>query len=181
MITEERAVELVEARLARDRLTEKWMARLPEFAVHRVEEHGVGWLVFCQSVTWLLTRNVRDSFPSGPYLVDRRDGSLHFVRTTCLDDDWQTFYRREVLGGTDDDPVVIEIRDLARTAGPVAAMQQLRRLFPQLVVAEAKAYVTAVAQGVRPSEDLVQATRPGDTWLRTDILRVTGPAGQPLD
>ncbi|MEV7176611.1 YrhB domain-containing protein [Kitasatospora sp. NPDC093679] len=180
MITEERAVELVETELARDRLAHSWKAYLPEFVAHRVDELAVGWLVFCQSAVWLRTRDEHDSFRSGPYLVDRQDGSVHFVRETCLHEDWQTFYRREVRGGTDDDPLVIEIRGLARSAGPVAAMHRLRRLHPRLGIAQAKAYVTAVAQGTRPPEELVRLTRPDDPGLRAGIQRLTGPAGQPL-
>ncbi|MCU7820939.1 YrhB family protein [Kitasatospora sp. DSM 101779] len=181
MITEERAVELVEAQLVLDRLAQPWMTHLVEYAVGRVEEHAVGWLVFWQGVERSPHSDTLVRYAgTGPYLVDRQDGSLHFVRATSLDEDWETFYRRTARGGTDDDPLVTEIRDAAQSAGPVAAMQRLRRRYPQLGIAQAKAYVTAVARGVRPPEELVQLTRPDDLFLRADIWAVTGPAGRPL-
>ncbi|PBC75761.1 immunity protein 35 of polymorphic toxin system [Streptomyces sp. TLI_235] len=181
MITKEHAVELVESELARERETDPWMARQPAFAVYRVEERAVGWLVFWESVVWMRSRDRRDTCGvGGPYLVDRQDGSLHFIRATSLGEDWETFYRRRIRGGTDDDPLVVEIRGLLQSAGPVAAMRQLRRLVPRLGIGEAKAYVAAVAQGVRPPAELVQLTWPDDPWLSADIMTVTGPAGRPL-
>ncbi|MFI8459463.1 YrhB domain-containing protein [Kitasatospora sp. NPDC085464] len=65
-MSKERAVWLVECLLAIERLT--WAGPVPELAVHRVEEHAVGWLVFWNSAEYARTRDLRDNLVgSGPY------------------------------------------------------------------------------------------------------------------
>ncbi|MGW4381838.1 YrhB domain-containing protein [Kitasatospora sp. NPDC004531] len=99
MITKERAAELVEALLERRRGEVAWMARLPELAILRVEEHTAGWLVFWQSAEFVRTRNRRTALiGSGPYLVDRHDGSIHHIPTTTYVGGWDDLYPRRATG-----------------------------------------------------------------------------------
>ncbi|MGW3041046.1 YrhB domain-containing protein [Kitasatospora sp. NPDC001159] len=75
------AVERVESLLAGERLA--WARPVPESAVQRVEERKVGRLVFWDAARCARTRYRRDNLVgSGPYLVDRHDGSIHHVPVT---------------------------------------------------------------------------------------------------
>ncbi|WP_406472099.1 YrhB domain-containing protein [Streptomyces sp. NBC_01615] len=75
MVTKERAVVLVEALLSRERQESPWMARLPPLAVLDVEEHALGWLVFCRSAEYVRSREIEKMLVGhGLYLVDRQDG-----------------------------------------------------------------------------------------------------------
>ncbi|MEU7194943.1 hypothetical protein AB0B04_15615 [Streptomyces xinghaiensis] len=46
VVAKERAVELVEGPLSRERQESPWMAGPSELAVLDVEKHALGWLVF---------------------------------------------------------------------------------------------------------------------------------------
>ncbi|MBB4715138.1 hypothetical protein BJ965_005020 [Streptomyces luteogriseus] len=100
MVTKERAVELVEALLSRERQESPWMARLPEAAVLDVKEHALGWLVTWQSVEYIRSRDIKKMLVgSGPYLVDRQDGSIHHIPvTTYVGESWEELYLQLVRG-----------------------------------------------------------------------------------
>ncbi|MFE9627632.1 hypothetical protein [Streptomyces sp. NPDC006527] len=75
MISEVRAVELVESFLARELPTRPWKGPAPTPDVYRVEERAVGWLVFWRSAEQVRARSTRGSFVGGHYLVDRTTGA----------------------------------------------------------------------------------------------------------
>ncbi|GAA2750703.1 YrhB domain-containing protein [Kitasatospora cinereorecta] len=159
MITEERAVELVEALLARMRRESPWMARLPELAVVAVEEHAFGWLVFWQSVEYIRTRDIGAMLAgNGPFLVDRQDGSIHSIAAVGFGDGgWEEHYLREIKGVRPPeaaDPLLAAVRALVQSDGTMAAIRHVRRQTPLLGPQQAKAYVTAVRDGGDPPEEL---------------------------
>ncbi|MCU7827199.1 YrhB family protein [Kitasatospora sp. DSM 101779] len=98
MISKERAVELVESQLARERRT--WAGPFRELAVCDAEEHAVGWLVFWNSAEYARTRDVRDSLVGQrPYLVDRHDSSIHHVpATTWMAENCEELYLQRIKG-----------------------------------------------------------------------------------
>jgi hypothetical protein len=59
-----------------------------------VEEHPLGWLVFWQSVDYIRSGDPFDMLVgSGPYLVDRQDGSIHRLPvTTYMHEPWEELY-----------------------------------------------------------------------------------------
>ncbi|MFE5586951.1 YrhB domain-containing protein [Kitasatospora sp. NPDC056531] len=175
MISKERAVELVESLLAKERLT--WAGPLHELAVYDVEEHAVGWLVFWNSAEYARTRDLRYNLVgSGPYLVDRHDGSIHHVpATTWIAEDWEGLYLRQIKGVRTPDPLASSVRALVDSAGVVAAMSHLRKQAPRLSLQEARAYVTAVRDGAEPSEELANLTREVDSCPPLSIETLAGP------
>ncbi|MEV6979492.1 YrhB domain-containing protein [Kitasatospora sp. NPDC093806] len=174
MISKECAVGLVESLLAREWLT--WAGPVPELAVYRVEEHAIGWLVFWNSAEYARTRDLRDNLVgSGPYLVDRHDGSIHHVPATAMAGDWELLYLRQVRGGTASDPLVIALQKILRSSGTTAAMHYLRRQAPLLGLQDVKVFVSAVSGGVRPPDELVSLTWKRDACSRPDIETLTGP------
>ncbi|MFF1908588.1 YrhB domain-containing protein [Kitasatospora sp. NPDC058218] len=174
MISEERAVELVESLLVRERLT--WAGPVPELAVYRVEEHAVGWLVFWNSAEYARTRDLRDNLVgSGPYLVDRHDGSIHHVPATTMAEDWEELYLRQIKGVRMPDPLAASVRALVNSAGVVAAMSHLRQQAPRLSLQEARTYVMAVRDGAEPSEELADRTREEESRPPLSIETLAGP------
>ncbi|MFF0411139.1 YrhB domain-containing protein [Kitasatospora sp. NPDC004745] len=173
MITRDRAVELVEAQLARqwEESPAEWS--FPELAVAGAQEHEVGWLLAVDSAEYLRTGDLRLRTTGwcGTYLVDRFDGSVHWLSPLAYTDDWQERYLRQVKGGTGFDPLVIALREVLRTSGTAAAMQYLRRRAPALGLREAKDFTVTVARGERPAPDLVRLT-----WTEEpDIETLAGP------
>ncbi|MFI5643291.1 hypothetical protein [Kitasatospora sp. NPDC051705] len=81
MITRDRAVELVEAQLARQREESPAEWSFPELAVAGAQEHEVGWLLAVDSAEYLRTGDLRLRTTGwcGTYLVDRFDGSVHWL------------------------------------------------------------------------------------------------------
>ncbi|MFI5648873.1 YrhB domain-containing protein [Kitasatospora sp. NPDC051705] len=176
MISEERAVELVESLLADERPT--WAGPLSEPVVCEMEEHAVGWLVLWNSAQYARTRDPRDSLAgSGPYLVDRHDGSIHHVPATAMGGGWEELYLRQLRGATPSDPLVIALQELLRSSGPTAAMRHLRRQAPLLGLQDVRAFVPAVSRGVPPSDALVRLTWQREAGSLPDIETLTGPAG----
>ncbi|MEU4360143.1 YrhB domain-containing protein [Streptomyces virginiae] len=160
MVTKERAVELVEALLSRQRQESLWRAWMPEVAVVDVEEHAFGWLVFLQSVEYIRSRDIgKMLIGEGPYLVDRQDGSIHHIPvTTFVGDRWEELYLQQVKGvrpPDEPDPLIVAVQVLVHSDGMTAAMRHLRKQAPLLGPHQAKAYVTAIRDGREPPEELV--------------------------
>jgi hypothetical protein len=175
VISKERAVELVESLLATERPA--WAGRPRELAVHRVEEHAVGWLVFWNSAEFARTRDRRDCLiGSGPYLVDRHDGSIHHIPTTTwVAEDWQELYLRQIKGVRMPDPLLSSVRALVNSAGVVAAMSHLRKHAPRLSPHQARAYVTAIQAGAEPPEELANLTSEAESCPPLAIETLAGP------
>ncbi|MEU3396662.1 YrhB domain-containing protein [Streptomyces filamentosus] len=178
MISRERALALVGDLLARDLPTWRWAGPPPTPDLYHVEERAVGWLVFWRSAEQARGDGPRGSFVGGHYLVDRYDGSLHFVPAVQSgDEDWEEQYLVQVRGVRPPDPLAASVRELARNRGVVAAMGHLRRRAPRLGPHEAKAYVTAVRDGAEPPEELAARTRPEGHRPLPPVETVAGPAG----
>ncbi|MFI7357884.1 YrhB domain-containing protein [Streptomyces avidinii] len=175
MISEERAVELVESLLGRERPTWAWARLIPNLAVHHVEERSVGWLVHWSSAEFARNPDRPTNLLGGPYLVDREDGSIHFVPGTAWTEDWEELYLRQVKGIRAPDPLAAAVRRLAVSVGTAAAMQHLRKHAPRMSLQEAKAYVTIVRDGNQPPEDLASLTRAPDPWDPGTIETLAGP------
>lgn len=175
VISKERAVELVESLLARERLT--WAGPLRELAVCAVEEHAVGWLVFWNSAEYARTRDVRDSLVgSGPYLVDRHDGSIHHVpATTWIAENWEELYLQQIKGIRPPAPLTSSVRAVIHSAGVVAAMSHLRKQAPRMSLRDARAYVLALRDGDEPSEELASLTRTEESCPPLSIETLAGP------
>ncbi|GAA4573116.1 YrhB domain-containing protein [Planotetraspora kaengkrachanensis] len=179
-ITEDRAVELVEALLSPMRQRSPWM---PELAVLHVEEHALGWLVFWQSVEYVRGRDLEHMLAGhGPYLVDRQDGSIHHIPvTTYVSEDWEALYVQQIKDVRPPDPLATAVRELTRSEGAMAAMRHLRKHAPQLGPREAKAYVMAVRDGAEPPEELANLTRKQEAIPALSIDTVAGPTGGPIE
>ncbi|MEW1929905.1 YrhB domain-containing protein [Streptomyces sp. NPDC088360] len=175
MISKERAVELVESLVPAERLT--WAEPVRALAVYDVEEHAVGWLVFWNSAEYARTRDPRDNLVgSGPYLVDRYDGSIHHIPTTTwLAEDWEELYLRQIKGVRAPDPLATSARALLNSAGVVAAMSRLRKQAPRLSLQEARTYVMAVRDGAKPSEELANLTREEENCPPLPIETLAAP------
>lgn len=178
MVTKERAVELVEALLSRERQESPWMARLPELAVLEVVEHALGWLVFWQSVEYIRSRDAGKMLVGqGPYVVDGQDGSIHHIPvTTFVGGDWEELYLQQIKGVQPADPLIAAVRALVHSDGTMVAIRYLRKQAPLLGPRQAKAYVTAVRDGSEPPEELVGLTRKPETCPPLPITTLAGPA-----
>ncbi|MER7706940.1 hypothetical protein ABTX81_29080 [Kitasatospora sp. NPDC097605] len=178
MIDKERAVGLVESYLAGDRFEGSRYER----AVHAVEEYDVGWLVF-----WGPVRPARDPDAAGGpvggdshVLVDREDGSLHYVAEAWWEPEgWEDHYLLQTKGVRRPDPLAAEVRELVRSAGAVAAMRHLRRRAPRMGLPEARAYLAAVRDGAEPPEELAALTREERTAPFWPVDTLAGPVEQP--
>ncbi|GHF44518.1 hypothetical protein GCM10010218_27370 [Streptomyces mashuensis] len=176
MISEERAVELVESFLARELPTWPWEGPPPTPDIYHVEERTVGWLVFWRSAEQARARDMRGSFVGGHYLVDRHDGSIHYVPTVWWEDEgWEDQYLLQTRGIRPPDPLAATVRALVHSAGVVAAMSHLRKQAPRLSLQEAKAYVMTVQDGAEPPEELARLTRKEPEWPPRPIETLTGP------
>ncbi|SDT81928.1 Immunity protein 35 [Streptomyces sp. TLI_053] len=180
MITRQRAIELVESYLA----VMEWPGGgpTPEPAVYAVEEHSVGWLAFWESAAFVRTGDARFGFGGGGshVLVDREDGSLHFVPNARDDDEgWEDHYLLQVKGVRRPDPLAAEVRALARSAGAVAAMGHLRKRAPGLSLRQARSYLTAVRDGAEPPEELASLTRKAPRWPLWPVETLAGPVEAP--
>ncbi|MFF7454726.1 hypothetical protein [Kitasatospora sp. NPDC008115] len=172
MIDKERAVGLVESYLAGD-LSE---GTRPERAVYAVEEYEVGWLVF-----WGPVRSARDRIVGGNshVLVDREDGSLHYVAEAWWQEEgWEDHYLLQTKGVRRPDPLAAEVRGLLRSDGAVAAMRHLRRRAPRLGLVEARAYLAAVRDGAEPPEELAGLTRKERTTPYWPVDTLAGPVDE---
>ncbi|MER7585703.1 YrhB domain-containing protein [Kitasatospora sp. NPDC097691] len=159
MLSKEQAIELVESYLARELPNWTWARLIPALAVYAVEEWPVGWLVHWTSAEGARDPAKRGFLHGGPYLVDREDGSIHFVPACRWSDDWEEDYLWQVKGFRAPDPLAADVRRLANTVGTAAAMQHLRKQAPRVTLQEARTYVAAVRDGSEPSEELASLTR----------------------
>ncbi|MEU3844104.1 YrhB domain-containing protein [Streptomyces sp. NPDC028635] len=177
MVTKERAVELVEGLLSRQRQESPWMARLPELAVCHVKEHALGWLVVWQSVEYITSRDIGKMLVGhGPYLVDRQDGSIHHIpATTYVADVWEDLYLQQIRGVRPPDPLIAAVEALVHSEGTMAAMRHLRKRAPRLGLQQAKAYVMAIRDGDEPPEELVDLTRTLEPCPPLRISTLAGP------
>ncbi|MFE7189446.1 hypothetical protein [Kitasatospora sp. NPDC057541] len=171
MIDKERAIELVESYLASD-------GPAFERTVHAVEEYDVGWLVF-----WGPAASARTGTGVGRpvggdshVLVDRYDGSLHYVPDAWgPTEGWEDHYLLQIKGVCRPDPLGAAVRELARSAGVVAAMGHLRKQAPELGLREAKAYLAAVRDGAEPPEELAALARKKPTSPLWPVETLAGP------
>ncbi|MFD9479589.1 YrhB domain-containing protein [Streptomyces nojiriensis] len=178
VISKERAVELVDSYLARDRLTWPWRGAVPELAVCHVEEYAVGWLAFWNSAKYARTRDASDSLMGGGghCLVDRHDGSIHYVPAAWwLDEGWEEQYLLQTKGVRPPDALAAAVRELANSAGLVAAMGHLRKQAPRLSLQQAKAYVATVRDGAEPPEELASLTRKEGDSAALPVETLAGP------
>ncbi|MEV7028830.1 YrhB domain-containing protein [Streptomyces sp. NPDC093272] len=178
VVTEERAVELVEALLSKERQESPWTARLPELAVLGVEEHALGWLVTLQSAEYVSSRDIKEMLVGGgPYLVDRQDGSIHHIPiTTYVGEDWEELYLQQVRGVQPADPLITAVGELVHSDGTMAALRHLRKQAPRLGPQQAKAYVMALRDGGEPPDELVSLTREPEKCPPLAITTLAGPA-----
>ncbi|MDG9710484.1 YrhB domain-containing protein [Streptomyces sp. DH10] len=177
MVTKERAVELVKALLSRRRQESPWMARLPELAVCEIKEHALGWLVVWQSVEYNRSRDIGKMLVGhGPYLVDRRDGSIHHIPATAyVAGVWEELYLQQIRGVRPPDRLVAAAAALVHSEGTMAAMRHLRQQAPLLGLQQAKACVMAVRDGDDPPEELVDLTWTPERCPPLPISTLAGP------
>ncbi|MGW2376321.1 YrhB domain-containing protein [Kitasatospora sp. NPDC001683] len=159
MISRERAVELVESYLERERPNWAWARLIPKLAVYAVEERSVGWLVYWTSEEGARDPALRGTLLGGPYLVDREDGSIHVVPGVHWTDEWEEDYLRQTKGIRAPDPLAADVLRLADSVGTAAAMQHLRKQALRMSLRDAKDYVTIVRDGSEPPEELANLTR----------------------
>jgi hypothetical protein len=176
VISRERAVELAEAQMLRQR--DRWPANAPTLAVGEVEEHELGWIVHWASVEYLRTGDSRYLLGGGgPYLVDRYDGSVHALPTVAsLSDDWVWMYLEQVRGIEMLDVLAETVRQLVNDEGTLAAIRYLRRREPGLTPAQAKEYVAAVRDGRDLPPEVADLTRSPREYSPRDVQTLAGPA-----
>ncbi|MGV9264216.1 YrhB domain-containing protein [Kitasatospora sp. NPDC003701] len=174
-ISKDRAIELVEALLAR-RQEENPVG--PRMVIIGVNETAVGWLIARQSDEYR-----RNPIPMnmlvghGPYLVDGDDGAIYEIPgETLRTSDWQTIFLQQFRGSRRPDPILSSVRAILQSEGHVPAMRYLRRNAPSLGISEAKTYISAIQDGGDPPHELLQLTREADSCPPLPIRRVTGPA-----
>jgi hypothetical protein len=109
-------------------------------------------------------------------LVDRHDGSIHYVPAVWWEEEgWEEQYLMQIKGIRLPDPLASAVRALVHSAGVVAATSHLRKRAPRLSLQEAKAYVTTVRDGAEPPEELASLTRPEPKWPPLPIETLAGP------
>ncbi|MEU5582542.1 YrhB domain-containing protein [Streptomyces huasconensis] len=153
MIEREAAVRMVEKELERAYQRELAAGLEPmRMAVAEVERHELVWIVSWTSEAYLRTGDPRFLvIGSGPYLVDRLDGSLHEIGVlSAVTGAWEADYRVRMRGQvlrTAVDDLHDEIRAVAGTRGRVPAMRVLRQRVPALSPTQVNEYVTALGDG----------------------------------
>lgn len=164
MIDREAAVRLVEEQLERER--REWLAKgveQPAVAVAGVEEHELVWIVSWQSVEYLRTGSFRDMLlGTGPYLVDRVDGSLHSIGVvSAMSGAWMDDYRGRIRGlpvRTAVDDLHDAVRAAAAERGRLYAVRMLRWKLPGLSPSEAAHYARTLLDGEPPAHLVAAAT-----------------------
>ncbi|GAA2308043.1 hypothetical protein GCM10010149_67610 [Nonomuraea roseoviolacea subsp. roseoviolacea] len=185
MIDRELARRLIEELLrAEERECANRHGQVVPLAVIRVTEHRLGWIVSYQSQAYLRSGNGNDVLAgNGPYLVDRYDGSIHFIPVTdYVTGLWEEDYEQRIkpIGSVENDPhgdipFATEVRE-ALGEGRTAAIRLLRRLVPSLNMAQASDYVAAIGAGERPTAELIEMVRPPEPFSpRLGIVTITGP------
>ncbi|WP_097868350.1 YrhB domain-containing protein [Streptomyces sp. rh34] len=184
MIERDAAVRTVEEELERDYQRQLSAGLDPmRMAVSDVERHELVWIVFWTSEEYLRTLDPNLMLAgNGPYLVDRVDGSLHWINVvSAVTDAWETDYRSRIRGQatrTAVDELHDEVRAVAEARGRIHAMHILRRSVPALSHAQTIEYVTALQRGDAPAHLTEVAT--GELVPPTDpFLSVTTVRGAP--
>ncbi|GAA3720337.1 hypothetical protein GCM10022224_102900 [Nonomuraea antimicrobica] len=184
MIDREHAVRLIEELLRADRGTVDGHGQVSPLAITRVTEHRLGWIVSYQSQIYLRSGSTSDLLAgNGPYLVDRRDGSIHLIPVTdYVAGLWEEDYEQRIkpIGSVENDPhrdipFATEVR-AALGDSRVAAIRLLRRRAPILNMTQASDYVAAIGTGERPAAELIELVRPPEPFSpRLGITTITGP------
>lgn len=127
-------------------------AWLRGMGIARTWEHPLGWLVFLDSRDYLRTRDLRHQTSGpGPFLVDAADRTLYQVDLVAfVSGIWNAEYLYQVKGLPRPDPVLGAVHAALVAGGPVAALREVRRLVQDLTLAQARAYVDAVAAHREP-------------------------------
>jgi hypothetical protein len=175
------AVATVEAWLARERDDARGEHQWTRQArVSAVREHPLGWLVSCQSTEYLRTGDLAYMLVGlGPILVDATDGSLHMIPvTTSGGGQWEDAYRHQVQGLPRPDPVARAISQTLQDHGTLAALREVRRRAPQMSIAQARAYIAALADHQTPPAELAALTQPPNTRPPGSIITLA-PAPHP--
>jgi hypothetical protein len=183
VISEERAVELIESVLARELSTWPWTGPASTPDIYHVRECAVGWLVFWRSAEQARARDIGGSFVGGHYLVDRHDGSIHDVPAVRWEDEDEGMedggreeqYLLQTRGIRRPDPLASAVRALVRSAGVVAAMSHLRQQAPRLSLQDARACVASVRDGAEPPDEPAGLTRKEPKWPLLPIETLAGP------
>jgi hypothetical protein len=191
VIDRDRAVRLVEELLRAEEREFAERGQPVTLAISEVTEHRLGWIIGSQSEAYLRSGNVSDMLVGGgPYLVDRHDGSIHYIPITdYVGGLWEEDYEQGIkpTGTAEADPhrgtpFATEIREALEQEGRVAAIRLLRRCAPSVNMAQANDYVAAIAAGERPSAGLIELVRPPDQFSRRlGITTVAGPLPSPAD
>ncbi|MFI1930595.1 YrhB domain-containing protein [Streptomyces sp. NPDC020330] len=181
MIERDAAVRTVEEELERDYQRQLSAGLNPmRMAVSDVERHELVWIVFWTSEEYLRTRDPNLMLAgNGPYLVDRVDGSLHWIGVVAsVTDAWEADYRSRIRGQTTRtavDELHDEVRAVAEARGRIHAMHTLRRSVPTLSLAQTVEYVTALQRGDAPAHLAELATGelvpPTDPFLSVTTIR----------
>ncbi|MEU4167031.1 YrhB domain-containing protein [Streptomyces sp. NPDC026665] len=185
MVSRGFAVRLVGAQLGRDeRGALAVYGRAVRAAVSGVTEHELVWIVAWQSEEFLRTGDSRHALVgTGPYLVDKEDGSLHRIALVdAVTGAWEDNYRTRVKGQHIPGPVDElhdELRTVAGTRGRIHALRLLRRHVPAFGIGDAAAYVDALQGDLEPPAALlaqVAEALPLDTPSAAfGVTPVTGP------
>ncbi|MFE7909753.1 YrhB domain-containing protein [Streptomyces albogriseolus] len=181
MIERDAAVQMVEEELERDYQRDLAAGLEPmRMAVAHVEQHEQAWVISWTSEEYLRTGNPDFVIAgNGPYLVDRRNGSLHQIGVvSAVTEAWVVDYRVRIRGQAAVDDLHDEVRAVAATRGRIHAMHVLRRSLSALTHAQVIEYVTALKDG-DPPEHLVEVAHrelvpPVDPVLSVKTIR--GPA-----
>ncbi|WP_308187794.1 YrhB domain-containing protein [Streptomyces sp. CNZ748] len=128
MIERDAAVQMVEEELERDYQRDLAAGLEPmRMAVAHVKQHELAWVISWTSEEYLRTRNPDFMLAgNGPYLVDRRNGSLHQIGVlSAVTEAWVVDYRVRIRGKavrTAVDDLHDEVRAVAATRGKIHAM-----------------------------------------------------------
>ncbi|MFJ6609938.1 YrhB domain-containing protein [Streptomyces sp. NPDC091289] len=189
MIERDTAVRIVEEELERAYQRELSAGLDPmRMAVSHTEQHELVWIVSWTSEEYLRTRNPDLLLAgNGPYLVDRVDGSLHWIGVvSAVTDAWEADYRSRIRGQvtrTAVDELHDEIRAVADARGRIYAMHILRRRLPVLSHAQTIEYVTALRNGDAPAHLVEVATGelapPTAPFLSVETIRGAEPRRAP--
>lgn len=181
MIERDTAVRIVEEELEHDYQRQLSAGLDPlRMAVSHTERHELVWIVSWTSEEYLRTLDPNLLLAgNGPYLVDRVDGSLHWIGVlSAVTDAWETDYRSRIRGQvtrTAVDELHDEVRAVTDARGRVHAMHILRGRVPALSHAQTIEYVTALQRGDAPAHLAEVATGalvpPTDPFFSVTTIR----------
>jgi hypothetical protein len=153
--------------------------------ITEVTEHRFGWVLHWQSQAFIHSGNRHDMLiGTGPYLVDRHVGSIHFIPgTDYMSGLWEEDYEQHIRpphnatpDPWNDVPFAAELRKTLDGEGRIAAIRLLRQHAPALTMAQANQYVAAVAVGQHPPAQLLDLARAPEPFSpRLGVRTITGP------